>query len=100
MSREIIFTSEARLEFEDAVFWHGEQQPGLGDRFEAAVHATFLRILQDPERFPRAGKTIRKARVEVFESYSVFFSVEPGFIGVVSVFHGARDPEELSRRLR
>jgi toxin ParE1/3/4 len=100
MSRQIIFELEARLEFEDAVLWYDEQQPGLGDRFEAEVHATFSHILQDPERFPFAGETVRKARVEVFESYSVYFSIELHFIGIVSVFHGARDPEELRRRLK
>jgi plasmid stabilization system protein ParE len=100
MSRQIIFEPEARLEFEDAVVWYDKQQAGLGDRFEAEVHATFFRILQDPERFPFADKTVRMARVEVFESYSVYFSIELHFIGIVSVFHGARDPEELRRRLK
>jgi plasmid stabilization system protein ParE len=100
MSRQIIFEPEARLEFEDAVLWYEEQQPGLGDRFEAEVHATFSRILQDPERFPFADKTVRRARVEVFTSFSAYFSIELHFIGIVSVFHGARDPEELRRRLK
>ncbi|MSU61764.1 MAG: hypothetical protein EXS31_05100 [Pedosphaera sp.] len=100
MSRQIIFEPEARLEFEEAVLWYDEQQLGLSDRFEAEINATFSRILQDHERFPFAGKTIRKARVEVFESYSIYFSVERHFIGIVSIFHGARDPEELRKRLR
>jgi plasmid stabilization system protein ParE len=100
MSREIIFEPEARLEFEDAVLWYEEQQPGLGDRFEAEVNAICSRILQNPEQFPLAGKTVHKARVEVFDSYSVYFSIEPHFIGIVSVFHGARNPDELRRRLR
>jgi plasmid stabilization system protein ParE len=100
MPRRIVFEQEARLEFEEAILWHDDQQPGLGDRFETEIHETFSRILQSPERFPFAGKTVRKARVEVFESYSVYFSIEPEFIGIVSIFHGARDPEELRRRLK
>jgi plasmid stabilization system protein ParE len=100
MSRQIIFDAEARLEFEEAVVWYDEQQPGLGDRFEAEVHATFQRILQTPERFKLVSKTIRRARVEVFKKYSVYFRVEPDFIGVVSVFHGSRNPAELRRRLK
>ncbi|MBI2929229.1 MAG: type II toxin-antitoxin system RelE/ParE family toxin [Verrucomicrobia bacterium] len=100
MSRQIIFEHEARLEFEEAVFWYEEQPPGLGDRLEAEVHAALSRILEDPERFPFAGKTVRKTRLEVFDSYSVYFTIEPTFIGIVSVFHGARDPAELRRRLK
>jgi len=100
MSREIIFELEARLEFEDAILWYDGQQPGLGDRFEAAVHATFLRILENPDRFQLSSRTVHKAKVMGFDSYSIYFSIEAEFIGIVSVFHGARDPAELSRRLK
>ena len=100
MSREIIFDGEARLEFEDAVAWYDDQQAGLGDGFETEVHATFQRILQHPEQFRLVGKAVRIARVEVFDNYSVYFNVEPDFIGVVAVFHGSRVPAELRRRLK
>jgi plasmid stabilization system protein ParE len=100
MSRQIIFELEARLEFEDAVAWYDAQRPGLGDEFVAEIDAALLRILKHPGRFPLAGITVRKARVKVFESYSIYFSVERDFIGIVSVFHGAHDPAELRRRLR
>ena len=100
MSREIIFAPEARLEFEDAVIWYDAQEPGLGDRFEAAVDATIADIVRKPERFQRISRKIHKARVAVFEKYSVYFRLEPEFIGVVSVFHGARNPAKLRRRLR
>lgn len=100
MPRQIIFDTEARSEFEDAVEWYDAQQPGLGDRFEGEVHATFQRILKDPNRFKLVSRTIRQARVEVFDKYSVYFRVEPHFIGVVSVFHASRNPAELKRRLR
>jgi len=72
----------------------------LGDRFEAEIHATIQRILQNPESFKPAGGTIRKAGVKVFRIYSVYFRVKHEFIGIVSVFHGSRDPAELRRRLR
>jgi plasmid stabilization system protein ParE len=100
MPREIIFDPEARLEFERAVEWYDEKQPGLGDRFEAEVYATFHRILQNPERFRLVGKTVRVARLRAFIRYAVYFHVEPDFIGIVSVFHGSRDPAELRRRLK
>ena len=100
MRRQIIFDAEARLEFEDAVVWYDEQQSGLGDRFEAEVHAAFQRILVNPERFKMVGKTTRRARVEYFKKYSVYFRVEPDFIGIVSVFHASRNPAGLRRRLK
>lgn len=100
MSRQVIFNLEARVEFEDAVTWYEQQRPGLGDRFEAEVHATFRRILQNPERFRPLSRTIHMARVKVFDKYGVYFRISPEFIVIVSVFHGSRDPAELRRRLQ
>jgi len=100
MSRQIIFDAEARLEFENAVVWYNQQQAGLCDRFEVEVHAAFQRILENPGRFRLVSKTIRTVRVEIFKRYSVYFRVEPDFIGIVSIFHSRRNPAELRRRLK
>src|SRR6266849_3105118 len=100
MPREIIFDPEARLEFEQGVAWYNDQRRGLGDRFEAEVNAVFRRILENPGRFRLVGRTTHQARVKTFEKYSVYFHVEPGFIGAVSVFHASRDPAELRRRIK
>ena len=98
--REIIFEAEARLELETAVDWYDDQSPGLGDRFESEIDAAFQRILQNPERFRLVGKTVRVASVKVFDKYSVYFTIQPDFIGVVSIFHSSRNPAELRRRLK
>ena len=100
MPRKIVLHFEARLEFEEAIDWYEQKEPGLGFKFEDEVHAAFQKILKDPERFRLVGPTTRKARVEVFDKYSIYFHVEPSFIGVVSIFHGSRDPAELRPRLR
>jgi plasmid stabilization system protein ParE len=100
MRRQVIFDLEARLEYESAVAWYNEREPGLGDRFAAEIDATIQRIQNDPERFPLRGKTIRRAPVETFKKYSLLFRIEPKFIGVAAVFHGARNPARLRRRLK
>ena len=100
MQRQIIFDAAARMELEDAVIWYNAQQPGLGERFESEVYATFQRILANPERFRAVSRKTRQARVEVFKKYSVYFRLEPDFIGIVSIFHGSRNPVELRRRLK
>ena len=100
MPRQIIFDAEARLEFENAVIWYNTQQPGLGDRFESEVYEAFQRILANPERFRAVSRKTRQARVEIFKKHSIYFRVEPDFIGIVSVFHGSRNPAELRRRLK
>lgn len=100
MRRKIIFDPEARQEFDEATDWYDEQQPGLGDRFESEVQSVFRRIQENPARFQLVGQTVRQARLKTFKSYSLFFHVEPKFIGVVAVFHASRDAAELQRRLK
>jgi plasmid stabilization system protein ParE len=100
MPRRVIFDPEARLEFEAAVTWHNQQQPGLGYKFAAEVWAIFPRILQSPERFRLVGRTVRVAKLKGFSRYAIYFHIEPDFIGVVSVFHSSRHPTELRRRLQ
>jgi plasmid stabilization system protein ParE len=100
MPRQIIFEPEARLELQDTAAWYDAQRPGLGDRFVAEIHATSSRILRNPDRLPLAGTTMHRARLKVFDCSSIYFSIERNFIGIVSVFHGARNPAELRRRLR
>ena len=100
MTREILFEPEARMEFDEAIDWYDAQNPGLGDRFEAEINATLDRIVKNPERFRPVSRNLRIARVKVFNKYAVYFRVEPTYIGVVAVFHGSRNPEDLTRRLK
>ncbi len=57
-------------------------------------------MTENPGHFQLVGKTVRQARLKLFKRYSIFFHVEPKFIGVVAVFHASRDPAELRRRLK
>ena len=100
MPRQIIFEPAARLEFEEAIDWYDGKQPGLGDRFERQVYAIFDRVAENPGRFRLIGRTVRSARVRVFERYTVYFYVEHDVIGIVAVFHSSRDPSDLQSRLK
>jgi plasmid stabilization system protein ParE len=100
MRRQVIFDLEARLEFEEAIACYNDREPGMGDRFKAEVQATIQRILKDPERFPLRGRKVRHAPVHTFKKYTILFHINPDFIGVAAVFHGARNPARLRRRLK
>jgi plasmid stabilization system protein ParE len=101
MSREIIFASAARLDFDEASLWYEAQHPGLGDEFEIEVNHVIQEILKNPERFRFASSETRKARLlGRFNRYSIYFYIQADHIGIVSIFDGSRDPEELKRRLK
>ncbi len=100
MKRAIIFAPLARLEFEDAAAWYEEQRPGLGEEFRIEVNATLQQILNSPERFRLASPSTHRVTLKRFRNYSIYYSIELDAINVTSVFHGARNPAELRRRLK
>lgn len=101
MSFRIIHDPEATAEFREAVAWYEEQSEGLGVRFVLEVDPVIAAISSQPFRFSKAGRKGRKARVHGWP-YTIYFAVnEPHQeVKVIAVWHGARNPAELSRRLR
>ncbi len=100
MKRGIIFAPLARLEFEDAAAWYEKQRSGLGEEFRIEINATLQHVLKSPERFRLASPSTHKTTLKRFHKYSIYYSIELDAINIVSVFHGARNPAELRRRLK
>lgn len=81
----------ARAEFDDAVEWYEGCRAGLGAWFVEQVYATFDRIAERPELYPRVLGDVRRAVVNR-TPYLVFYRIRTNRIVVLSVFHGSRDP--------
>lgn len=101
MSFRVIHDSEATFEFREAVAWYEGQSEGLGVRFILAMDAVIAAISAQPSRFSKAGRKGRKARVHGWP-YTIYFVVNEAHdeVKVVAVWHGARNPVELRRRLK
>lgn len=101
MSFRVIHDTEATFEFQEAVAWYEGQAEGLGIRFILEVDAVITAIASQPFRFSRAGRKTRKARILGWP-YSIYFVVNETHseVKVVAVWHGARNPAELRRRLK
>ena len=97
----VVIEEEAEREFADAVNFYDEHEPGLGQRFARDVRDVFREACQNPERFPRASRLTRKAKVLDWP-YSVYFAIkaEKSELVISTVWHGARNPAELRRRLK
>ena len=101
MTLKVIFKAEAEAEFNEAIVWYDSQTDGVGQRFAREVYATLAEAAKDHPRFPFAGPTTQKIKMLDWP-YSIYFTLlesVPVMI-VVSVFHGARNPAELRRRLK
>jgi hypothetical protein len=83
----------------EAIDWYDSKSNGLGDRFRAAINAAFDDIEKAPELYPLAftDLNVRFYRVQRFP-YLVLYRVEANMTLVISVRHGASNPEKWRQR--
>lgn len=98
MSRVIVFRRIARSEYDEAVAWYEGERAGLGLEFKSAIDAVLAVIARQPGLFRQVRSPVRRAVVRRFP-YTIHFLDESERIVVLAVFHGARDPKELGRRI-
>ena len=82
---------EAALEFEEAVRFYQERGCNLGRRFAAEVRVAIAKIMATLERWRFLEKDVRRCPVRVFP-YAVLYTVEVGYILIVAIMHGKRQP--------
>ncbi len=97
----VVFKAEAGTELDEAIAWYDSQTAGVGQKFSRAARAILDEAAKDPQRFPFVGPTTQKIKMLDWP-YSIYFTLleNPAQLVVVSVFHGARNPTELRRRLK
>ena len=102
MTFKVIADSEARREWNDAVDWYEERESGVGLQFDDALQIFLQTLAQRPERFQLATRLTHKAKVPPPWPYSVYFVInkEHREVKVLAIWHGARNPAELRRRLK
>jgi plasmid stabilization system protein ParE len=101
MRFRVVYDSEAAFEFREAVAWYESQRDGLGVRFTLEVDKVIAAISAQPFRFSKAANKSRRAQV-VRWPYTVYFVVNEAHseVKVIAIWHGARNPAELRRRLK
>jgi hypothetical protein len=70
------FIAAARLEFLTEVIYYNEAEPGLGERFTAAVEEAMVRALAFPMAGSPAASNTRRVIVKGFP-FSVVYRPEP-----------------------
>ena len=98
----VITEAEAKQDWNEAVDWYDECEPGVGLHLNEKIHSTLKTLSRQPERFPFATRLTRKAKILGRWPYSVYFTInkEHREVKVLAIWHGKRNPVELSRRLR
>jgi plasmid stabilization system protein ParE len=100
MNLDSFFKPGAKAEFFEAISWYENESTGLGKEFVQEVFQALERAQSQPELFPKVRGRVRKIRLNRFKAYSIYFAVKDDVFSVMSVFHGARNPDELRWRLK
>lgn len=91
MSLLLRFSPEVPNDLQDACQWYEDRRTGLGVEFINEVHATLLRIEENPELFAASYRDVRSARLHRFP-YIVHYRLLNNTVLVLAVMHGRRDP--------
>jgi toxin ParE1/3/4 len=93
------FIAAARLEFLAEVIYHNEAQPGLGERFSAAVEDAAARALAYPLSGSSSRGNTRRIIVKGFR-FTIVYRPEPDGIVIFAVAHHSRRPFYWQSRAR
>jgi plasmid stabilization system protein ParE len=96
---KIDFRRIARREYDEAVSWYENKEPGLGREFQNELDLLLKRIASHPEQFRQIRGILRRGVLRRFP-YVVYFLTEPERVVVLAVFHAKRDPVHLENRSR
>jgi plasmid stabilization system protein ParE len=87
----VIFSPEARAEFDEAVQYYDQQRHGLGDDLRAEIREFLPRLQRSPLTFPVERGDIRRLILARFP-YKLLYSVESDHVYVIAVAHRRRAP--------
>jgi plasmid stabilization system protein ParE len=87
----VIFSPEARTEFNEAVQYYDQQRQGLGDELRAEIRGFLPRLQRSPLTFPVERGDIRRLILARFP-YKLLYSVESDHVYVIALAHRRRAP--------
>lgn len=91
------FHPEAEAEFNAAIGYYEECEPGLGYDFAIEVFANIQKIVNYPMAWPVVEEDVRRCLVNRFP-FGVVYSIEQGKIFILAVMHLRRHPDYWKNR--
>lgn len=92
------FHPDAEAEFDRAVEYYEQFQPGLGIEFAEEVYTTITRIIQYPDAWSALSKNSRRCLVSRFP-YGVIYQIKSHALRIIAVAHLHRRPGYWKERL-
>ena len=93
------FHPEAEAEFNEAVDFYEEVEPGLGLDFAYEIYKTVQLCVSYPFLWPEIENEIRRALVQRFP-YGIMYSADDSAITILAVMHLKRHPDYWKTRVQ
>ena len=96
MSYNVVFTSQADRDLQDAIDWYESKKTFLGWDFREDVSRSIDKIIDDRVDYQIFSANTRKIKLARFP-YNIYYlkDNEKGQITVLALFHFKRNPEEI-----
>ncbi len=91
------FHPEAKDEFNEAIEYYGDCEPGLGYDFSIEGRVAIQNIVSYPTAWPIVEEDVRRCPVNRFP-YGIIYSIERGEIFILAVMHLRRHPDYWKNR--
>jgi plasmid stabilization system protein ParE len=92
------FHPEAKAEFDGAVDFYEQSQPGLGLEFAEEVYATIARMIKYPDAWTEMSKNSRRCIVNRFP-YGLVYQIKANDLRIIAVAHLHRRPGYWKKRM-
>ncbi|MDI6753133.1 MAG: type II toxin-antitoxin system RelE/ParE family toxin [Thermodesulfobacteriota bacterium] len=92
-----LFHPEAKDEFNEAIEYYEDCEPGLGYDFSIEVHAAIQIIINYPTAWPIIDEDVRRCLVNRFP-YAIIYSIEQDGIFILAVMRMRRHPDYWRNR--
>src|SRR6266852_826037 len=97
-SKRVEYLPAARLDVEESAAWYEEKEPGVGERFQAAVESTERKLQRRPLLGAPHRRNTHKWRVKRFP-HRIIYREEADRIVIVAVAHAKRQEGYWDYRL-
>jgi toxin ParE1/3/4 len=99
MTYVLRFLSEVEEDVISGYEWYESKSPGLGEEFLQMVYNYSREILCNPQLYLKVHSKFRRRILKKFP-YAIYYMIEDDRIIVFGLFHCARDPRAIRRKLR
>ena len=97
MSWALAFHPDVEADVREAFNYYENNQPGLGERFLAAVDVSYARLESNPFIRQLIWQTVRRDMTNDFP-YGVFYQIYADRVEVIAVHHLRRNPAAWQAR--